>query len=75
MLGFLRFLDLKRSSGYGDAARIILRDAALVIGYRRHRNTVAKAGHTKTRRCELSPNGIDIDPIRSCLDSNFALYC
>ena len=57
------------------AGRIILHDAALVIGYHRRHNTVAKISHTKTKRRELSKTGIDLDRIRSCLDSNFALYC
>ncbi len=57
------------------AGCIILHDAAAVIGYHRHHNAAAKASHTKTTRRELSKTGIDLDRIRSCLDSNFALYC
>lgn len=57
------------------AGRIILHDAAAVIGYHRRHNTAAKISHTKTKRRELSKTGIDLDRIRSCLDSNFALYC
>ena len=57
------------------AGRIILYDAAVVIGYHRHHNAAAKVSHTKTTRRELSITGIDLGQIRSCLDSNFALYC
>jgi hypothetical protein len=57
------------------AARIILHDAAVLIGYHRHHNAVARISHTKTTKRKLSKTGIDVDRIRSCLDSNFALYC
>ena len=57
------------------AGRILLQDAAAVIAYPRQHNTAARASHTKTKRKELSEVGIDIGRIRSCLHSNFALYC
>ena len=57
------------------AARIVLQDAAVLICYHRHHNTCAKDCHTRTRKKELLKLGIDVDGIRSCLESNFALYC
>ncbi len=57
------------------ARRILLEDAAALIAYHRRRNTEAKLSHTKTTRETLSKSGIDVDRIRSCLESNFALYC
>ena len=66
------FLSLR----YGrHARRIILEDAAARIAYHRRHNTDAKLSHTRTKRKTLSTSGIDVDCIRSCLESNFALYC
>ena len=66
------FLSLR----YGrHAARILLEDAAALIAYHRRRNTEAKLSHTRTRRKTLLKSGIDVERIRSCLESNFALYC
>ena len=58
-----------------SAKRIVLQDAAVLIRYHRHHNTLARTSHTKTRRKELLKLGINVDRIRSCLESNFALYC
>ena len=57
------------------AARIVLEDAATVIRFHRHHNTDAKDCHTRTKRRALLNLGIDVDEIRTCLGSNFALYC
>ena len=66
------FLSLR----YGrHARRILLEDAAALIAYHRRHNTEAKLGHTRTMRKTLLRSGIDVDRIRSCLESNFALYC
>ena len=66
------FLSLR----YGRRARrILLEDAAAWIAYHRRHNTEAKLSHTRTMRKTLSKSGIDVDRIRSCLESNFALYC
>ena len=56
------------------ARRILLEDAAALIAYHRRHNTEAKLSHTRTMRTTLSKSGIDVDQIRSCLESNFALY-
>ena len=67
-----RFLSLR----YGrHARRILLEDAAARIAYHRRHNTEAKLSHTRTMRNTLLRSGIDVDRIRSCLESNFALYC
>ena len=58
-----------------SAKRIVLQDAAVLIRYHRHHDTLARASHTKTKRKGLLKLGINVDRIRSCLDSNFALYC
>ena len=55
--------------------RMILEDAAAWIAYHRRHNTEAKLGHTRTTIKVLSRRGIDLDRTRSCLESNFALYC
>ena len=61
---------------YGrHARRMILEDAAVLIAYHRRHNTEAKLSHTQTMRKTLLQSGIDVDRIRSCLVSNFALYC
>lgn len=61
---------------YGRRARrIILAAAAAWIAYHRRHNTEAKLSHTRTTIKELSRRDIDLDQIRSCLESNFALYC
>ncbi len=61
---------------YGrHARRLLLQDAAALIAYHRRHNTEAKLSHTRTMRKTLLKSGIDIDRIRSCLESNFALYC
>ncbi len=61
---------------YGRRARrMILEDAAAWIAYHRRHNTDAKLSHTRTMRKTLSTSGIDVDQIRTCLESNFALYC
>ena len=66
------FLSLR----YGRRARrILLEDAAALIAYHRRHNTEAKLSHTRTMRKTLLESGIDVDRIRSCLESNFALYC
>ncbi len=66
------FLSLR----YGrHARRILLEDAAALIAYHRRHNTEAKLSHTRTTRKTLLESGIDLDRIRSCLESNFALYC
>ncbi len=66
------FLSLR----YGrHARRILLQDAAALIAYHRRHNTEAKLSHTRTMRKTLLKSGIDVDRIRSCLESNFALYC
>jgi len=57
------------------AGRVILQDAAAVLAYHRKHNTAAKISHTRITCIELSQRGIDVHRIRSCLDSNFALYC
>ena len=54
---------------------IVLEDAATVIRFHRHHNTCAKDCHTRTKRQNLLNLGIDVDEIRTCLGSNFALYC
>ncbi len=71
--GFSQWLLAQRLGRY--ASRIILQDAAAVIAHHRQHNTAARVSHTRTKRKELSKIGIDINRIRSCLDSNFALYC
>lgn len=38
-------------------------------------DTSAKLSHTRKKRRKLLKSGIDVDRIRSCLNSNFALYC
>ena len=66
------FLSLR----YGrHARRILLEDAAALITYHRRHNAEAKLSHTGTMRKTLLQSGIDLDRIRSCLESNFALYC
>ncbi len=66
------FLSLR----YGRCAgRILLEDAAARIAYHRRHNTEAKLSHTRTMRKTLLKSGIDVERIRSCLESNFALYC
>ena len=66
------FLSLR----YGrHARRILLEDAAALIAYHRRHNTEAKLNHTRTRRKKLLNSGINVEQIRSCLESNFALYC
>ena len=57
------------------ARRMILDDAAALLAYHRRHNTEAKLGHTRTTIKKLSRRGIDLDQTRSCLESNFALYC
>jgi serine/threonine-protein kinase len=44
------------------------------LGYHRRHNTDAKLSHTRTMLRALQKSGINIDRIRSCLGSNFALY-
>ncbi len=66
------FLSLR----YGrHARRILLEDAAALIAYHRRHNTEAKLSHTRTIRKTLLKSGVDLGRIRSCLESNFALYC
>ena len=66
------FLSLR----YGRyARRILLEDAAALIAYHRRHNNEAKLSHSRTMREILSRSGIDVSRIRSCLESNFALYC
>ncbi len=66
------FLSLR----YGrHAARILLEAAAALIAYHRRHNTEAKLGHTRKKKATLLKSGIDVERIRSCLESNFALYC
>ena len=66
------FLSLR----YGRRARrMLLEDAAARIAYHRRHNTEAKLSHTRSTIQELSRHGIDHERTRSCLDSNFALYC
>ncbi len=66
------FLSLR----YGRHARsILLEDAAALIAYQRRHNTEAKLSHARKRKETLLKSGIDVDRIRSCLESNFALYC
>ncbi len=65
---------LARRYGRG-ARRILLEDAAALIAYHRRHNTEAKLSHTRTMPKTLLKSGIDIDRIRSSLESNFALYC
>ena len=66
------FLGLR----YGRRARrILLEDAAAWIAYHRRHNTEAKLSHTRTMRRTLLKSGFDVGQIRSCLGSNFALYC
>ena len=61
---------------YGrHARRMILEDAAALIAHHRRPNTEAKLSHTRTTIKERSRRGIDLERTRSCLDSNFALYC
>ncbi len=66
------FLSLRHGR---HARRILLADAAALIAYHRRHNTEAKLSHTRTMRETLLKSGIDVDRIRSCLESNFALYC
>ncbi len=62
--------------GYGRRARrILLEDAATLIRHHRRHNTSAKLNHTRKKRRKLLKSGIDVDRIKSCLDSDFALYC
>lgn len=66
------FLSLR----YGRrAGRMLLDDAAALIAYHRRHNNDAKLGHTRSKQRTLLQSGIDIERIRSCLESNFALYC
>ena len=66
------FLSLR----YGrHAGGLLLENAAARIAYHRRHNTEAKLNHTRTMRKTLSKSGIDVERIRSCLESNFALYC
>ena len=66
------FLGLR----YGRRTRrMLLENTAARIAYHRRHNTDAKLSHTRTKRKTLSKSGIDADRIRSCLESNFALYC
>ncbi len=66
------FLSLR----YGRRARrILLQDAAARIAYHRRHNTEAKLCHTRTTPKKLQDLRIEVDRIRSCLESNFALYC
>jgi len=61
---------------YGRRARrMLLEDAAAWIAYHRRHNTEAKLSHTRTTQRKLLKLEIDIDTIRTCLGSNFALYC
>jgi hypothetical protein len=61
---------------YGRRARrMLLEDAAAWIAYHRRHNTEARLSHTRTMRKTLSKSGIDVEQVRSCLESNFALYC
>ena len=61
---------------YGRRARrTLLEEAATWIADHRRHNTKAKLSHTRTTIKELSRRGIDLDQTRSCLESNFALYC
>ena len=57
------------------ARRILIEDAAARISYHRRHNTEAKLSHTRTKRKNMLNSGIDVDRIRSCLESNFALCC
>ncbi len=57
------------------ARRMLLEDAAAWIAYHRRHNTEARLSHTRTMRKTLSKSGIDVEQVRSCLESNFALYC
>jgi len=52
-----------------------LEDAAALIAYHRRHNTEAKLNHARTRRKKLLNSGVNVEQIRSCLESNFALYC
>ena len=61
---------------FGRRDRVtLLKDAAARIAYHRRHNTEAKLSHTRTKRKTLSKSGIDVDQAKSCLESNFALYC
>ncbi len=65
------FLGLR----YGRRTRgMLLQDAAAWIAYHRRHNTEAKLCHTRTTRKKLQNLRIEVDRIRSCLESNFALY-
>ena len=57
------------------ARRLLLEDAAALIAYHRRHNNEAKLSHTRTMRKTLLKSGIDVDQVRSCLESHFALYC
>ena len=65
------FLSLRYGRGAG---RRVLEAAAAWIAYHRRHNSEAKLSHTRTTRTTLSRSGIDVNQIRSCLESNFALY-
>ena len=51
----------------------ILETAAWRISYLRYRNTEARVCHAKKTRQRLRDLGIEIERIRTCVGSNFAL--
>lgn len=58
-----------------DNDRLVDRLQWMVTRDHGHHNTAAKASHAKTTRRNLLRTGIDVDRIRSCLDSSLAMYC
>ncbi|MCH7884147.1 MAG: hypothetical protein IIC01_02765, partial [Planctomycetes bacterium] len=51
----------------------LLEHAAWQISYTRNHNATAKAGHRKTTLKKPRKRGIDVDRIRTCIGSDFAL--
>ena len=53
----------------------ILTHAAWTISHIRNHNARAKASHHRTTTRDLAKRGIDVEKIRTCLESNFAQQC
>jgi len=55
------------------ARKYLLEDAAWQISYTRNHNAAAKSGHRKTTLKKLRKRGIEVEQIRTCIGSDFAL--
>ncbi len=55
------------------ARKYLLEDAAWHISYTRNHNATAKVSHRKTTHQKLRKHGIEVEHIRTCMGSNFAL--